>query len=334
MLTVLVELTPGCRNEFFACHKAKDCITVLPIMEVKTYWNSTLQLLEGAYWLWEFTREWLHNPKHSDYQPLLTTQDAWTIPNYVMEVFRPFRYWILWMSKRHTVTLHHVITVYNDIFDHMDGVLRALAKKKTQWKEDLFFALNLARQKLSKHYAEVTPTMSMLPIWAHILDLFRKMQLSRKCDKGMDINLEDETSYTTQYQEAFLKYVVNEYCAKHQHVPVNIPKSILSSNLIPSAMASASGQLSFNPYIVISADEEYLLCNNAAEMTPRWCDHAACVLAAARLYSDSLPEAPKNWGQINLNLNDFHSDPMEMSCTFLILDITDWWRQQEKTHSK
>jgi len=35
-------------------------------------------------------------------------------------------------------------------------------------------------------------------------------------DKGMDINLEDETSYTTQYQEAFLKYVENEYCAKHQ----------------------------------------------------------------------------------------------------------------------
>jgi len=27
----------------------------------------------------------------------------------------------------------------------------------------------------------------------------------------MDINPEDKTSYTTQYQEAFLKYVENEY---------------------------------------------------------------------------------------------------------------------------
>jgi len=53
------------------------------------------------------------------------------------------------MSKRYTVTLHHVITVYNDMFDHMDGVMRALAKKKTQWKEDLFFAVKLARRKLS-----------------------------------------------------------------------------------------------------------------------------------------------------------------------------------------
>jgi len=102
------------------------------------------------------------------------------------------------MSKRNTVTLHHVITVYNDMFEHMDGVMRALAKKKTPWKEDLSFAVKLARQKLSKYYAEVTPTTGMLQISAHILDPFRKLRSFRKWDKGMDINPEDETSYTTQ----------------------------------------------------------------------------------------------------------------------------------------
>jgi len=45
-----------------------------------------------------------------------------------MDVLRPFQYPTLWMSKRHTVALHHGITVYNDMFDHMDGVMRALAK--------------------------------------------------------------------------------------------------------------------------------------------------------------------------------------------------------------
>jgi hypothetical protein len=30
------------------------------------------------------------------------------------------------------------------MFDHMDGVMRAFAKKKTPWKEDLFFAVKLA----------------------------------------------------------------------------------------------------------------------------------------------------------------------------------------------
>jgi len=57
-------------------------------------------------------------------------------------------------------------------------------------------------------------------------------------------------------------------------------------------------------------------------------------LTTAKLYLNSLHEAPKNWGQINPNLNDYHSDQKEISSTFSIPDITDWWRQQEETHSK
>jgi hypothetical protein len=100
-----------------------------------------------------------------------------------MEVLCPFRYWTLCISKQHTVTLHHVITGYNDIFVHMDGVMRTLAKKKKQWKEDLFFAVMLAQQKLSEYYAKVTPSTSMLLISAHIFDLFRKLLSCRKWDK-------------------------------------------------------------------------------------------------------------------------------------------------------
>jgi hypothetical protein len=36
----------------------------------------------------------------------------------------------------------------------------------------------------------------------------------------MDINADDEASYTTQYQEAFLQYVENEYCAKYQPLSI------------------------------------------------------------------------------------------------------------------
>jgi hypothetical protein len=209
-----------------------------------------------------------------------------------------------------------------------------LAKKKTPWKEDLFFAVKLARQKLSKYYAEVTPTTGMLLISAHILDPFRKLRSFRKWDKGIDINPEDETSYTTQYQEAILKNVENEYCAKHRRVPVNKLETIPTSNLFPSATASGSYQSSFDPYDLSSDDKEYLTPNNVAETTPGRSDQAARILTAVRLYLNSPPEAPKNWGQINPNLNDYHSDPMEISSTFWIPDITDWWRQQVETHSK
>jgi len=239
MLAVSITLTPGRRNMFIDCQKAKVRIAVLPIMDVKTRWNSTLELLERAYRLREFTHEWLQNPKYTDSRPLFTPQDEWTIVNYVMEVLRPFRYWTLWMSKRHTVTLHHVITVHNDMFDHMNAMMRALAKK-TPWKEDLFFAVKLARQKLSNYYAKVTPTTGVLLISAQILDPFRMLPSFRKWDKGMDFNPPDETSYTTQYQEAFLKYVDNEYCAKHRRVPVIKHESLPSSNLIPSATVLGS----------------------------------------------------------------------------------------------
>jgi hypothetical protein len=45
------------------------------------------------------------------------------------------------MTKRHTVTLHHDLTDYNDILRHIAGVIQALARKKTQWNEVLFFAV-------------------------------------------------------------------------------------------------------------------------------------------------------------------------------------------------
>jgi len=151
MLAVLITLTPGCRNEFIDCQIAKVRIAVLPIMDVKTCCNSTLELLECAYQLLEFTYDRLQNPTYSDYRPLYTTQDEWTIVKYVMEVLRRLKYWSLWMSKRHKDTLHHVITVYNDVFDHMDGIMRAMPKKNTQYQEDLFFAVKLARQELSKY---------------------------------------------------------------------------------------------------------------------------------------------------------------------------------------
>jgi hypothetical protein len=334
MLGVLTALTPGRRNEFIDCQIAKVRISVLPSMDVKTRWNSTLELLERAYQLRKFTREWLKNPKYSNYRPLFTTQDDWSIVKYVIEVLRPFWYWTLWMSKRHTVTLHHFLTVYNDMFDPMDGVMQALANKKTKWKEHLFFAVKCARQKLSKYYTKVTPTTGMLRSTAHILDPFGKLRSFSNWDKGMDINPEDETCYTTQYQEAFVKYVENEYCAKHRRLLVNKSDNTLNNNLSSFEMASRSGQSSYDPYDLSSDDEEYLMPTNVAKTTPGRSDCAARLLTAARLYLNSPPELPQNWGQINPSLNDYHSDPMENRGTFWLQDISDWWQQQEQTHSK
>jgi hypothetical protein len=83
-----------------------------------------------------------------------------------------------------------------------------------------------------------------------------------------------------------------------------------------------------------SDDNEYLLPTNVAETTPGASDCASRVLTAARLYLNSAPELPQNWGQINPNLNDCHSAPMEIGTTFWLPDITDWWWQREERHPK
>jgi len=220
------------------------------------------------------------------------------------------------------------------MLDHMDGVIRALAKNKTPCKEDLYFAVKSARHKLSKYYADVTPTTGMLLMSAHILEPFQKMQSFWKWDMGMDINPEDATSYTTQYQEAFLKYVENRYCARHRRVPLIMHHSLPSSNLNSTSKVRGSCQASFAPYDLSSDDDEYLTPNNVAETTPRRIDRTARLLTTARLFLNSPPEATKNWAQINPNLNDYHSNPMEISSTCWLPDITNWWRQYEKTHSK
>jgi len=136
--------------------------------------------------------------------------------------------------------MHRVITVYNDMFDHIDGIMWALAKKKTQWTEDLFFAVKVAVQMLSKYYSGVTPMTGMHLISAHIFDSFRKSRSFWKSDKEMDSNADEDISYTTHYEEAFLEYVDNEYCATYQCVLFNKLECIPSSNLVPSIMASGS----------------------------------------------------------------------------------------------
>jgi hypothetical protein len=73
---------------------------------------------------------------------------------------------------------------------------------------------------------------------------------------------------------------------------------------------------------------------NVTEMTPGQSARAVRLFTTARLYLKSPPELPPNWGQINPNLNDYHTDPMDISRTFWLPHITDWWRQQEETHSQ
>jgi len=130
------------------------------------------------------------------------------------------------------------------------------------------------------------------------------------------IDPEDKTSYATKYKEEFLKYVENEYCAKHRCLQVIEPRNIPSNYHFPSTMASISGHSGDDYYDMFIDNEEYLPPKCIAEMTPDQSHHAACLLIFAMLYWNSQPELPHNWEQINPKLNDFLPNFME-SCSTL-----------------
>jgi hypothetical protein len=101
-----------------------------------------------------------------------------------------------------------------------------------------------------------------------MIDCVRMLRSVRTWDTGIDINFEDGTSYTTQYQEALLKYAENAYCTNHRQLPVTKCNDTLKNNLSFFEIASISDQSPYNPHDLSSNDKEYLMPTNGAEMMP------------------------------------------------------------------
>jgi len=106
----------------------------------------------------------------------------------------------------------------------------------------------------------------------------------------MALNPEDESSYSTQHQEAFLKFVQNKYSAKYQQLSIINTEKVPHSDDVHFTMESEWDQLLFEQYHSSCNDEEYFIPKCVAEMTSGWSDHAPCSFAATPLYSNSLPE--------------------------------------------
>jgi len=95
-----------------------------------------------------------------------------------------------------------------------------------------------------------------------------------KWEMGIDMDPDDETSYSTQYKEVFKEDVDNEDCSKHWQLSVNKPLTIASNNPV-STTASGYDQSSFVPTALSSDNDQYSTSKNDAEMTPGCSDRAA-----------------------------------------------------------
>ena len=66
---------------------------VMLIYDIKTRWNSTLNMLERALRLKDFTREWIKD--YPSYTPLWSTPSEWKQVEYILQVLEPIRFYTL-----------------------------------------------------------------------------------------------------------------------------------------------------------------------------------------------------------------------------------------------
>ena len=303
------------------------------ILDVKTRWNSTLAMLERAYRLRPYTREWLEN--YPDFQPLYTTDDEWHTVEYVLEVLTPFRYWTLWLSKRHTITLHRVISIYNEMFDHMEGAMNLLKSKQTAWKKDVHHAVQAAHRKLQGYYAQVTPESGLLLILAALLDPFRKAKTFKLWDSRMNIDPRDPTSYTFQYTEAFLSYWEENYVLSDGPVP-GVKIGMKGNPFIEGETQSSEEEpLSPGESLYFSDSEDADFEETARPIypgiTPARASRQERMKDVARSYLSTLPVDIASIDQRRPNIDDLKSeDPDEMTAGFWKPDVAAYWLQQEE----
>jgi hypothetical protein len=155
------------------------------ILDVRTRWNSMQLMLSRALRLRAYSVQWLAD--RPEYAMLRTSKCEWRVIEYIIHVTQPFHYWTLWMSMRHNVTIHRVIRIYNQLFDHLDGCVQKLTNKRSEWKKDV--------------------KSGLIYILAHCLDPTQKFKVFKIWD--MDENY--ATHYEQDYKKAVLDYFKKNY---------------------------------------------------------------------------------------------------------------------------
>lgn len=107
---------------------------------------------------------------HVQSQFKLNTEE-WRQVKYLLCITQPFYKFTTGLSQTKEVTVHNIFRVYNQLFDHLEGSIQRLKKKKVPWKQAMLHALNAGQEKLRLYYSKTKEIYSNLYIISIILTL-------------------------------------------------------------------------------------------------------------------------------------------------------------------
>lgn len=301
------------REYFLALQEGREDVAVLPILDVKTRWNSTHDMIARMYRLKMYQKPWL--AKFPELNYLCVTNDEWRAMEYVLSVMEPFKYWTLVLSQRHSPSIHQIVAIYDNVFNHFDAMLAALHVKSLPWKKEIHRAVGAAKFKLSLYYAKVVPKTQLLLLLAVMLDpfqkcsLFHQWDLDHEADKTPIWQTEDDSSgagpppggYKLSYQQTFLDYFEANYLPPLHEVTPNSSSPTDDSGTQSRAAEKAPAFKKRSYDMTYDDGEESSAADpvptNALRLRARQLAYASCYIKSAKLKRDrrllqALPEEP------------------------------------------
>ena len=134
---------------------------VLKIFQnVNTRWNSTCHMLIWAHQLQEILKEYHH--KHDETNYLKIIKLKWKQMKYLIDFIKTFNFFMKFIDKTISSTIHMIFFIYNKLFDHLDKAKTKLIDKKVNWKKIMLTKLKAANVKLKTYYKKTKISLNNL----------------------------------------------------------------------------------------------------------------------------------------------------------------------------